>query len=144
MSQVPHSRRVFLAAAPPIAAAVLSIPSAPAPAAADALPPAFAAALFAYRAAHANAVNVGRSGKATDNELDAGTHAMARCGVALVTTPTTGAASARELLRVAIERMEADIPADDFDLDPSNPYGLEDRIDVALICAALHALEAGQ
>ena len=142
MSRVPASpipRRSLLAgaAAVPLAAGIAATAGASDFAE---LSPTFAAALADYRAAVARC----RVGVLTDEQLDAEIDTMSNAAVRLATMPTHNSVEARELARLAFERLRPDVPADRMDID--NPASMAHQnghaIDLGLLAAAVRGLGA--
>lgn len=99
----------------------------------------FAIALANYRAAQRRIEKL-EGTNPSDAELDRAIDDLELEGIRLASTQATGPDVARNLLGVALARRKSEHP-DEWELRPTDPLGIEDRIDVALFRAALRALD---
>lgn len=104
----------------------------------------FAEALERYRAAEAS-WRAMIEAAITDDEIDAADRKRTEATISLVQTPAKGMADARAILEIAISRIIEAAEHDPNEFMPTaltidDPYGIEDRVDVSFIVAALQAL----
>lgn len=131
------SRRRMLAAVPAIAAPPgISAPSAVHPP--HLHNPAFDAAMNRWQ--HANHALYHYASPITDDQLDELIDNEMAAALTLVTTPCFGVTAARDLLRIALKRLQED-HGHHYILDPTDRIGLDIRIDFAFLIGALRALD---